>query len=60
MSVLPLWTVCPICKQRSGMLLSMDVSSNERYFECDACGHVWKDVATDDAPKRQIVNRDRR
>jgi hypothetical protein len=51
-TAVPVWTVCPVCKQRSGIRVSMDISSKEEYFECDACGHVWKGVVTDDTPKR--------
>jgi Zn ribbon nucleic-acid-binding protein len=49
----PIWTVCPACHQRSGLPLGMGAGQGAQYFECDACGHVWKvDAPPPDRPGR--------
>jgi hypothetical protein len=38
----PLWTLCPICRIRSGVRCEFKSTAATDHFECDNCGHEWK------------------
>jgi hypothetical protein len=43
----PTWTLCPICRIRSGVRSDFKSTATADFFECDNCGHEWH------APKSQ-------